>query len=717
MKLEINKGNIDEMLSDLAKDCERYYGEEKEKKLKPQVEAILERLGKVELKLPERRIIEIKQGRVSEMAKNTVPEESITFKEQGFYNFFYYYDSKEDKNYFSLKEVEANVPNYYITGSYSTITHYIYDEELDILLGVTVSIKTKTEENPVTHFEPSKNSFLVFTREKNLYTISKNAYRYVERTASTYTYSNNNFDDNYAHSGLLTEFQKMFAQPIMNVGANNFVTMDSLDGLIQLSGYKAKLEIKSGPKQKKIDELTAIELKPADVFEMKSYSTVSYPHAKTRVEKVKENTCVVRWMLYGYNSPVQCDGLRIYIEGKDVHACKLNNNGQFIRTTISTIKPENFLSSDMCEVDKEDLKGTILEYYGEIINDIPEKFKSILMITFIKEPKVEQLFKMGFEDLIYAALNSQEYDIVGYICSHFNVPKSASKEKNVFKFLGVNKYQFGKYKELIAKESKRTDKHLSLFKYIKSIFNGNEISFLDNKTFDEIYGSIVKLIDDNPYSYWRDDVYQVTWRAGQVVSNIKATENENLYKSLMKILPKILDLGYYDIGNYVDYISMVKVMDDFKNFKIGFDNKDEVRQMHDAAAAIYNLKREEFRTKEFVAQLKKVEKLEYENKDDEFCVVIPTEPGDLAKEGLELHHCVKNYIDKVAKGMTNIVFIRKKSDKTKPFFTVEVSNDKTIEQVHGFGNRNANTEPGLEEFVKRWAGNKRLKVNAINKVR
>ena len=93
------------------------------------------------------------------------------------------------------------------------------------------------------------------------------------------------------------------------------------------------------------------------------------------------------------------------------------------------------------------------------------------------------------------------------------------------------------------------------------------------------------------------------------------------------------------------------------------------------------------------------------------------EKYQLSPEGLELHHCVKNYIDKVAKGMTNIVFIRKKSDKTKPFFTVEVSNDKTIEQVHGFGNRNANTEPGLEEFVKRWAGNKRLKVNAINKVR
>ena len=162
---------------------------------------------------------------------------------------------------------------------------------------------------------------------------------------------------------------------------------------------------------------------------------------------------------------------------------------------------------------------------------------------------------------------------------------------------------------------------------------------------------------------------------------------------------------------------MVSTMDDFKNFKIGFADAKETKAMHDAANAIYQLKREEYKTKAFKAQLVKVEKLEYENKDDDFCVVIPTEPGDLAKEGLELHHCVRYYIEKVANGTTNIVFIRKKSDKTKPFFTVEVSNDKVIEQVHGFGNRNADTEPNLTEFVNRWAKNKRLKTTNFNKIR
>lgn len=717
MKLEITKDNIDEVLMDVAKTCEDYYGSERDSRIKGKPEAIIKRLNKVVLNFPEKRIIEARQGCVSEMDKGTIPEEAIMYKENGYYHYFYYFDSVDNEKYFSTKEVQKKFPDCYIAAPrFINITHYVYDKELDILLGVKMNLVASSSKDPIAYFEKEEKHYLVFTREKNLYTISKDNYQPVIRTASVYSFPDGNIDGDYSHKGLLREFQKMFAQPIMNIGANNFVTMDSLNALIQLSGYKAKLEIKSGPKQKKIEELTAIELKPADAFETKAYSSVTNPYAKTRVEKVKENTCVIRWMLYGYNSPVQCDGLRIYIEGKDIHACKLNNNGQFIRTTISTIKPENFLSSDMCPVEKEDLKGTILEYYGEIINDIPEKFRSILMISFIKEPKIEQLFKLGLSEVIYAALKSNEYDILSYICQHFGVQKSAAKEKNLLKFLGVNKYQFGKYKDLISDPAKRTKTHLSALRYVRGVF-GQEISSLDNKTFDEVWTSVLKIIESNCGYSWRDEVYQIVWQTFCILNTIKNTGNENLYKYAIKLLPKILQLDYRALRNYQDYISMVNGMGDFRNFKIGFDDAEDIRNMHDAASAIYNLKREEYRAKEFISQLKKVEKLEYENKDDEFCVVIPTEPGDLAKEGLELHHCVKSYIGRVASGLTNIVFIRKKSDKTKPFFTVEVSNDKSIEQVHGFCNRNANTEPGLEDFVNRWARNKGLKVSSINKVR
>ena len=95
----------------------------------------------------------------------------------------------------------------------------------------------------------------------------------------------------------------------------------------------------------------------------------------------------------------------------------------------------------------------------------------------------------------------------------------------------------------------------------------------------------------------------------------------------------------------------------------------------------------------------------------------PREPNDLAIEGMTLHHCVKSYIDRVTDGKTNIMFIRKKNELDKPFFTVEVDNTKTIQQVHGFGNCNADTVDGLADFVKAWAKDKKLKINGIDKIR
>jgi hypothetical protein len=248
------------------------------------------------------------------------------------------------------------------------------------------------------------------------------------------------------------------------------------------------------------------------------------------------------------------------------------------------------------------------------------------------------------------------------------------------------------------------------------------ISSIDNKSFDSIFNEFVKLSAKASSWYYDDgpcDTDSLERRDCTDIENMRNaianTGNEQLMKVFRGVIPKFLKINRK--WNYTDYISMVSQMDDFKNFKITFKDEEEICAMHDAANVIYNLKRNEYRAKAFKEQLKKVEKLEYENKDDDFCVVIPTEPGDLANEGLELHHCVKSYIEKVADGNTNIVFIRKKDEKEKPFFTVEVSNDKTIEQVHGFGNRNADTESGLTEFVNRWARNKHLRLQNINKVR
>ena len=89
----------------------------------------------------------------------------------------------------------------------------------------------------------------------------------------------------------------------------------------------------------------------------------------------------------------------------------------------------------------------------------------------------------------------------------------------------------------------------------------------------------------------------------------------------------------------------------------------------------------------------------------------------MAKEGLELRHCVKGYTERVINKKTNIVFIRKKEEIEKPFFTGEITNDDTIQQIHGLCNRNVDTEPDLINFIVKWMENNNLKASNYDKVR
>ena len=194
---------------------------------------------------------------------------------------------------------------------------------------------------------------------------------------------------------------------------------------------------------------------------------------------------------------------------------------------------------------------------------------------------------------------------------------------------------------------------------------------------------------------------------------------------MINMIPDIKDMflecktGLFSGSNYpstyYDYLSMVEKVDDTKHFRPNFDSLEEISNMHLAVCSVYNLKREAYKLEAFQKQSDKWKKFVYEG--EELSVIAPEHPGEVANEGIVLHHCVKSYIDRIISGSTNIVFIRKNTELSKPFFTVEISNSGTIEQVHGFGNRNADTEPGLEEFIKKWAKERKLKLTNFNKVR
>lgn len=87
----------------------------------------------------------------------------------------------------------------------------------------------------------------------------------------------------------------------------------------------------------------------------------------------------------------------------------------------------------------------------------------------------------------------------------------------------------------------------------------------------------------------------------------------------------------------------------------------------------------------------------YEMETEELLIRLPECAHEIRKEGNAQHHCVATYMDRMVAGETCILFIRKKEEPDKSYYTVEVRDDEVI-QVRG--KYNAAPSEDVEEFMK-----------------
>lgn len=151
------------------------------------------------------------------------------------------------------------------------------------------------------------------------------------------------------------------------------------------------------------------------------------------------------------------------------------------------------------------------------------------------------------------------------------------------------------------------------------------------------------------------------------------------------------------VTEYRDYLEMTeKLGDNLTNTFVLFPKT--LMEAHDAAAARQKIKLSKELRRDFRIAYKRVQAhLDFEK--DGLKMVYPADPEEIVHEGQELHHCVANYVDKVAKKECLILFLRHCDTPEKPFYTVEVRNRK-VEQVRGYGN--ADPTPEVNNFMSAW---------------
>lgn len=118
---------------------------------------------------------------------------------------------------------------------------------------------------------------------------------------------------------------------------------------------------------------------------------------------------------------------------------------------------------------------------------------------------------------------------------------------------------------------------------------------------------------------------------------------------------------------------------------------------------------DEAKNEEFKNAVAKYKDLEYKGKT--YSVIVPDSIGAMIDEGMQMHHCIANYVDLVCTG-TIVLFLRKTENIKESFVSFEVSEDGEFVQIKGKYDADiVETEEESEnnevlKFLTKWRGKK-----------
>lgn len=185
------------------------------------------------------------------------------------------------------------------------------------------------------------------------------------------------------------------------------------------------------------------------------------------------------------------------------------------------------------------------------------------------------------------------------------------------------------------------------------------------------------------------------------------------YKLDFKSLINYLFFDLYMQGiNYIDE-DIIQIYDDTLNMQtLMYDGKvkdkypKHLKEAHDKVTLIYNLNQEYFDHKVAVKLHNECKSLEY--KDQDYCIITPEDSSELINEGISLHHCVGSYVNKVNKGETSILFLRRAEAPEESLITIEYK-DGAIKQVRGLCERLMSEKE--RKFFDKWTKKFKIKID------
>ena len=324
------------------------------------------------------------------------------------------------------------------------------------------------------------------------------------------------------------------------------------------------------------------------------------------------------------------------------------------------------------------------------LRDLKDSFISLQQVTWLGA-----VFKES-ADFITTVI---EDETLSDMCRH-NVPISPEEPKKHVRYWEQNKRLFTRVAQLFPAQGTASGKYqncIPVIFWIEEHYGANEAMYFAEQL---VRSGVRDIRFDSSYQY----------NAGYEVSNFsKIMESEyniNLRRFIDYLCFDLYRQGYGEVNGqffreYMDYLSMQK------NFygKVKEKYPEHFKTAHDVMSLKVNLASAAEQCQNFAEQAEQVKDLEYSAQG--YSVVVPTEPRELADEGINLSHCVGDYIDRVASGECHILFLRRRSAPGQSLVTLQLCG-QSICQAQGMNRRSITQEE--RKFLNHWGRAKQINI-------
>lgn len=251
-------------------------------------------------------------------------------------------------------------------------------------------------------------------------------------------------------------------------------------------------------------------------------------------------------------------------------------------------------------------------------------------------------------------------------------------------------------------EKRKYQACVPLIFWIEKQYGANEAMYFAEK----LVQSGITELNFSAHRYYRHENDYLMLDIEMFVKIMESPYRINLRRFIDYILFDLYAQGYsvVDCSFFNEYLDYLQMQSDFYG-KIKEKYPSHFKTEHDIMALKVNQAKLVIKCENFAQQNEAIKDLSYSGKS--YCIVIPAKPEDLADEGINLSHCVGQYIDRVASGDCHILFMRRRSEPERSLITLQLCG-RQICQAQGMNRRPITDQE--RKFLMQWGREKNIRI-------